>query len=201
MATVYTTRPSSRLSGEDDTRTGDPVEGFGIARGARLPGGGRDAATRFSFEGGAMGVRATIDSRGIASFLIAPPLIIRSSILILADVPAPASSPFGEISGAAENWAGREPEGTTGIVFIGFNPTTAALRFDARAVSDWSAAGTGLPELAVRCGGGANTFGCGRPGSEPGPGRAATAFVFKAGAANAGPAASVGDGPRGRAFG
>src|SRR5260370_20493550 len=179
MATVYTTRPSSRLSGEDDTRTGDPVEGFGIARGARLPGGGRDAASRFSFEVGSMRVRATIDSRGIASFLIAPPLIIRSSILILADVPAPASSPFGEISGSAENWAGRDPEGTTGIVFIGFNPTTAALRFDARAVSDWTAGGTGLPKLAVRCGGGANTFGCGRPGSEPCPGIAATVFLFQ----------------------
>src|ERR1700676_1719307 len=102
-------RPSRRLSGAEETRTGDPAIDFGGARGAGRPTGARDAASRFSLEVGLTRVRATIDSLGIDSLLMPPPLIIKFSILILAPVTEPAPSPLGEIFGAAENCAGREP--------------------------------------------------------------------------------------------
>ena len=83
--------------------------GLGGARGAGRPIGARTDASRFSLEVGSTRVRATMDSLGIDSLLMPPPLIARSCILMLADVTAPELSPLGEIFGAAENWAGRDP--------------------------------------------------------------------------------------------
>src|ERR1700688_3428949 len=101
-------RPSSRLSGAEETRTGDPAIDFGGARGAGRPSGARDAASRFSLEVGLTRVRATMDSLGNGSFL-SPPLMIKFSILMPAPETEPELSPLGEIFGAAENCAGREP--------------------------------------------------------------------------------------------
>src|ERR1700675_81075 len=102
-------RPSRRLSGAEETRTGDPAIDLGGARGAGRPAGARDAASRFSLEVGLTRVRATMDSLGNGSFLSPPPLIIKFSILMPAPVTEPELSPLGEIFGAAENCAGREP--------------------------------------------------------------------------------------------
>src|SRR5437763_2242418 len=188
-------RPSRRLSGAEETRTGAPVIGFGGARGSGRPIGARAAASRFSLDVGSTRVSATIVSLGIESFLESPPLIIRSSILILADVIEPEPSPFGEIFGAAENWAGREPWGTTGMVLIGFSPTTAALMLETGAPSISRAGVDDLPLAAADLDGGKNNLGCGFAGSEPCPGRPASNFGFGTGEANAGASDSAGEGP------
>ena len=82
---------------------------LGAARGAGRPTAERDAARRFSLEVGLTRVRATMDSLGNGSFLSPPPLIIKFSILMPAPVTEPEPSLLGEIFGAAENCAGREP--------------------------------------------------------------------------------------------
>ena len=56
--------------------------------------------------------------------------MVRSFKTIPAEFPGSGSPPFGEISGAAENCAGREPSGTTAFG-LWIHPTTATLRFDA----------------------------------------------------------------------
>ena len=194
-------RPSSRRSGAEETRTGAP----GVDRGGGARGAGRARvraeASKFSSEVGLTRVRATIDSLGNASCLMPLPVIVRSSILMEEDVVGPPLlSPLGESSGAAENWAGREPWGTTGSVLMGFNPTTAALRLDGGAAP---ASRAGAPRVEedepARRGGGANTLGCGRSGSEPGVVSAATVFGFEPDWGNAGAEDRAGDGPVRRA--
>jgi len=78
---------------------------------------------------------------------------------MLADVTKPEPSPFGSIFGAAENCAGREPWGTTGMVLIGFSPTTAALILEASAPSASSAGAGDFDEPAVDRDGGRNILG------------------------------------------
>src|ERR1700692_2098355 len=90
-------------------------------------------ARRFSIDVGWTRVSLAMDSLccGVPAFG-ASPLIVKSDTTILADLTGSGFPPWGEIRGAAENCAGREPSGTTGIRSLGFRPTTATFRLDAK---------------------------------------------------------------------
>jgi len=78
---------------------------------------------------------------------------------MLADGAELEPSPFGLIFGAAENWAGREPCGTTGMVLVGFKPTTAALILEAGAPSACRAGAGDFDGAAADRDGGMNILG------------------------------------------
>ena len=83
----------------------------------------------------------------------------------------------------------------TGMVLIGFSPTTAALMLETGAPSISRAGVDDLPLAAADLDGGKNNLGCGFAGSEPCPGRPASNFGFGTGEANAGASDSAGEGP------